>query len=90
MLEEKNMEHIIALCKHNDISSVWQAVDLVGILCDSESKRTEFIANHPSILCHKATDTWYEESIYDCDKSEYIYAPSSYDSVIAKLEHFRA
>ena len=56
----------------------------------SESERTEFIADYPSILCHKATDTWYEESTYDYDKSEYIYAPSSYDSVIAKLEQLRA
>ena len=56
----------------------------------SESERTEFIADYPSILCHEATDTWYEESTYDYDKSERIYAPSSYDSFIAKLEQLRA
>ena len=36
MLENKNIERIIALFKNEDRSSVWQAVELVETLCDSE------------------------------------------------------
>ena len=36
MLANKNIEHIVALFKHEDHSSVWQAVELVDTLCDTE------------------------------------------------------